>query len=80
MEANADTTLTTVVRGGELLGFGSANPRTEERFESGKYTTYYGLAQAVVRAGETGTVTISIHGDGVKAGNAEIICMESKED
>lgn len=80
VEANADTTLTTEVKGGELLGFGSANPRTEERFESGKYTTYYGLAQAVVRAGEAGTVTMSIHGDGVKAAVAEIICEEKKED
>ena len=79
VEANADTTLTAEVKGGELLGFGSANPRTEEQFASGKYTTYYGLAQAVVRAGETGTVTISIHGDGVKAAAAEIICEEPKE-
>lgn len=74
VEANADTTLTAVVKGGELMGFGSANPRTEERFGTGKYTTYYGLAQAVVRAGEKGTVTISIHGDGVKAAAVEIIC------
>ena len=80
VEANADTTLTTEVKGGELLGFGSANPRTEEQFESGKYTTYYGLAQAVVRAGETGMITISIHGNGVKAATTEITCEESKED
>lgn len=74
VEANMDTVLTAAVTGGELLGFGSANPRTEERFETGRYTTYYGLAQAVVRAGEKGTVTISIHGDGVKAATVEIIC------
>lgn len=74
VEANADTTLTAAAEGGELLGFGSANPRTEERFESGKYTTYYGRAQAVVRAGKAGTVTISIQGDGVKAVTVEIIC------
>ncbi|MDE5933069.1 MAG: DUF4982 domain-containing protein [Lachnospiraceae bacterium] len=74
VEANADTTLTVEAKGGELLGFGSANPRTEERFESGKYTTYYGRAQAVVRAGKAGTVAISVRGDGVKAAAAEIIC------
>lgn len=74
VEANADTMLTAAAEGGELLGLGSADPRTEERFESGKYTTYYGRAQAVVRAGKAGTVTISIQGDGVKAAAVEIIC------
>ena len=49
MESNADRTLSVSVEGGELLGFGSANPRTEERFDRGKYTTYYGKALAVVR-------------------------------
>ena len=76
VESNADTTLTVSVGGGELLGFGSANPRTEERFTSGKYTTYYGLAQAVVRAEAAGTITISIQGDGVEAVTTEIICEE----
>ena len=76
VESNADTTLTVAVGGGELLGFGSANPRTEERFTSGKYTTYYGLAQAVVRAETAGTITISIQGDGVEAVTTEIICEE----
>ena len=76
VESNADTTLTVAVGGGELLGFGSANPRTEERFTSGKYTTYYGLAQAVVRAEAAGTITISIQGDGIEAVTTEIICEE----
>ena len=51
VESNADRTVTVTVEGGELLGFGSANPRTEERFDSGTYTTYYGRALAAVRAG-----------------------------
>ena len=48
VERNLDKTLTLTVTGGELLGFGSANPRTEERFETGTYTTYYGRSQAVL--------------------------------
>ncbi|MBQ8624872.1 MAG: DUF4982 domain-containing protein, partial [Agathobacter sp.] len=49
LESNADRKLTVKVEGGELLAFGSANPRTEESYLSGTFTTYYGKAQAVVR-------------------------------
>ncbi|MDO4649803.1 MAG: glycoside hydrolase family 2 TIM barrel-domain containing protein [Eubacteriales bacterium] len=58
VESNADRKLTINVAGGELLGFGSANPRTEERFTSGTYTTYYGQALAVVRAGNSGKLVV----------------------
>ena len=51
VESNADRPVAVTVEGGELLAFGSANPRTEERFDAGKYTTYYGKALAVVRMG-----------------------------
>ena len=61
VESNHDLKLTAHVEGGTLLGFGSANPRTEESFVSGEYTTYYGRAQAVVLAGEGDTVTLTIH-------------------
>lgn len=40
VESNDDKKLSVTVDGGELLGFGSANPCTEERFDSGSYTTY----------------------------------------
>lgn len=49
VECNRDACLTVTVEGGELLAYGSANPRTEESFLEGKYTTYYGRSQAVVR-------------------------------
>ena len=62
VESNADEKVSVSVEGGELLGFGSANPRTEERFDSGEYTTYYGRALAVVRAGECGTMTVAANG------------------
>ena len=54
VESNADRELSIKTEGGELLGFGSANPRTEESFVSGKYHTYYGKAMAAVRAGKFG--------------------------
>ena len=72
VESNADRKLRITVEGGELLGFGSANPRAEERFDAGEYTTYYGRALAVVRAGQTGIVTVSVT-DGEKTAKAEII-------
>ena len=50
VESNADTKLNIEVENGTLLGFGSANPCTEESFDSGCYTTYQGRALAVVRA------------------------------
>ena len=49
VECNRDTCLEVNVVGGDLLGFGSANPRTEESFLDGRYTTYYGRSQAVVK-------------------------------
>lgn len=63
VECNADRFLTITVQGGELLGFGSANPRTEESFVSGAYTTYYGRAQAVIRAGTSASVRITVEDD-----------------
>lgn len=62
-EANADEMLRISVTGGELLGFGSANPRTEERYQSGEFTTYYGKAQAIIRAGESGQVQVTVSGE-----------------
>ena len=59
VESNADRKLTVTVEGGELLGFGSANPCHEEQYHTGTFTTYYGRALAVVRAGKNCTVTVS---------------------
>ena len=59
VESNADVKVKVTVENGELLGFGSANPRTEERFDAGEYTTYYGKAMAVVRAGEAGVLKVA---------------------
>ena len=58
VESNADRKVTVTVEGGELLAFGSANPCTEEQYHTGNFTTYYGRALAVVRAGSAGEVKI----------------------
>ncbi|MGM9605838.1 MAG: DUF4982 domain-containing protein, partial [Faecousia sp.] len=63
VESNADRKLNVRVDGGELLGFGSANPRTEERFDEGSYTTYYGKALAAIRVGKCTAIVVS---DGVQ--------------
>ena len=60
VESNADEELQLSVAGGELLAFGSAIPRTEERFDSGSYSTWYGRAMAVIRAGKAGKMTITV--------------------
>lgn len=60
VESNADRRVSVETEGGELLGFGSANPRTEESYLEGAFTTYYGYAQAVVRAGEKGKIRIRV--------------------
>jgi hypothetical protein len=62
VESNADTKLGVTVEGGRLLAFGSANPRTEENYLEGSFTTYYGRALAVVRAAQSGTLTITVRG------------------
>lgn len=67
VERNADCRLTASVENGELLAFGSANPRTEERYDSGSFTTYYGQALAIVRAGKCGSTILSVsNGDQTK--------------
>lgn len=60
VESNADEPLHAYVEGGELLGFGSANPRTVDSFVTGTYTTYYGRALAVIRAGNGNGVRLKV--------------------
>lgn len=62
VESNADDCLSCTVTGGKLLGFGSANPCTEERYDSGSFRAYYGRAQAVVYADKKGMIRVSVTG------------------
>lgn len=76
VESNDDRILKISVQGGELLGFGSANPRTEESYISGTFKTYYGYAQAVIRAGSESAVTITVD-DGISSYTKQIpVCQE----
>ena len=52
--------LKVTVTGGALLGLGSACPYNEGSYLSQETDTYYGEALAVVRAGESGTVTLTV--------------------
>lgn len=74
VEMNTDTQVTLAVENGQLLAFGSANPRTEETYQSGSFTTYYGRAQAVVKCTGTGTITVTAAGNGVQSQAS--ICVE----
>lgn len=78
VESNADRELTVSVEGGELLGFGSAAPRTEESFVTGKYHTYYGRAIAAVRAGNAGEMKIVVR-EGSKIYEKEITVRERRQ-
>lgn len=62
VESNADQKVSVSVTGGELLSFGSANPRTEESYKNASFTTYYGRALAIVRAGKSGNVKVTVKG------------------
>ena len=75
VESNNDQKLTVTVENGELLAFGSANPCTEERYDTGSFTTYYGRALAIIRAKERGTVTITVKGETLATASMEISVM-----
>ena len=48
------------VENGELLGLGSANPYVKGNYTEDTVRTYFGEAMAVVRAGEYGTVRVTV--------------------
>ena len=58
----ADRVVTVEVTGaGTLLGLGSGQPICDEGFSSGRHSTYYGRALAVIRAGhEAGDITVTV--------------------
>lgn len=52
--------LTVSVENGRLMGLGSANAYVEGNYTQDTANTYYGEAMAVVRAGETGAVKVTV--------------------
>lgn len=72
IESNADQKITVHVEGGTLLAFGSATPLTEESYDTGSFTTYYGKALAVVHADNPGTLSVSASAEGFDTVKASI--------
>ena len=66
VEANRDTLLRLEVTGGELLAFGSANPKTEEDRLRGECRTYYGESLAVIRS-LGGDIALEVSGNDIEA-------------
>lgn len=63
-----DVTLHIEVEGGELVGFGSGNPCTEENYTNDR-AVFGGYALACVRAGrEPGEIKVTVTGEGIAAG------------
>lgn len=60
MESNADRRVSVEVTGGELLGFGSAQPNPEGTYTRDSCRTWYGHALAAVRATGEGPLTIRV--------------------
>jgi hypothetical protein len=79
VESNADRLLQLHVTGGELLGFGSANPRTEGSYVKGQFTSYYGKALAVILCLEPGEVTIEIEAESLSKQKAAVKVLGKNE-
>lgn len=78
VESNDDRVLKVSVENGELLAFGSANPRTEDNYLTGCCVSYYGHALAVVRAGDSGEIAVAVT-DGSRSGEARIPVENGRE-
>jgi len=76
VESNLEDTIKVSVAGGELLAYGSANPRTEEQYDAGEFTTYYGKSQAIIRVGDAEKLVITASGK--KLGKAEKVMKLAK--
>ena len=77
-EVNADRRLTVSVDGGSLLAFGSANPCTEDRFDTGSCTSYFGRTLAVVRAVQPGQMVVRVSGEGFAEAAAVIEISQTR--
>ena len=71
VESGADRKLTVAVDGGELLGFGSANPCHTEQYHTGCFTSYHGRALAVVRK-TSGQASITVTAEGLSPVTVQI--------
>lgn len=72
VESNSEKKLRVSVENGELLGFGSGNPKTMENFMYGEYMTYYGRSQAVLKGTKLGKMKIYVRDEENQCYEAEI--------
>lgn len=74
LKASEDREIAIAVEGaGNLAGFGSAAPCTEESYVGNRHTTYYGRVQAVVRAGTIpGIIRVTVSAPGCETVIREI--------
>lgn len=61
---------------GKLLGFGSANPRTEEDYLEGRFTSNAGRTLAVICAGKPGDIEICTKGEKVGTAKDHVSCQK----
>lgn len=71
-ESNQDQRITIAVENGELLGFGSANPSTEDLYTGTTASTFYGHAQAIVRGNKAGVLKVTVTGQDGSIARTEI--------
>ena len=57
----------TVTGSGELIALGTGNPRSEEKFGAGRFTSFDGRAMAVIRPRGAGEITLTVEAEGLEA-------------
>lgn len=74
LKMTTDRKITVSVEGeGTLLAVGSGNPKTEEQFEDGTYTSWHGRVLAVVRSTEqAGRIKVTVSCEGLEKETVEI--------
>ncbi len=69
-DSNAELKCT--VKGGELMGIFSANPKNEDQYGSNICHAFDGRAIAIIRSKTNGTVTVTVESDGLSSALCEI--------
>ena len=70
---DADRVVSVSIDGpGVLAGIGTGRARTEEAFGATEVTTYDGRALAIVRPTGAGTITVTVHAEGVDAASLAV--------
>ena len=57
------------------MGIFSGDPKNEDQYCSDTCHAFYGRAAAVVRTKTPGTVKVTVGGEGLRAGSAEVTAL-----